>query len=188
MLPVPVRSFFVWGFLPTNPCRLDVLLSPLILHTPHPDETHYFPLHHSPDRRILLHSHSPAPFIDSPPARPGLNFTLYSAVQQTCGPLILTVEIDWSATIGRWVTRYLTTMVIWATGITALLMFNAWGIADKTRGGCKFLLTTLHLSSIVVPTVQESLLNYVRRDLPVLLICSIFVSMLPLPPDRKSVV
>lgn len=129
---------FLFNFhLVPNACRLDTLLSPMILHTPHPDETHYFPLHHSPDRRILLHTHSPAPFIDSwvPAARPGLNFTVYSVVRETCGPLILTVEIDWSATVGRWVIRYPTTVVIWSTGITALLMFNAWGIADKTRGG-----------------------------------------------------
>ncbi len=55
----------------------------------------------------FLHTHSPAPFIDSwiPSARPGLNFTVYLVVRQTCGPLILTVEIDWSATVGRWVTR-----------------------------------------------------------------------------------
>ena len=88
----------------------------MIFHTPHPDEAHYFPLHHSPNRRILLHTHSPAPFIDSwvAAALPGLNFTVYSVVQETRGPLILTVEIDWSATVGRWVIRYPTTVVIWS--------------------------------------------------------------------------
>ncbi|KAK2465990.1 hypothetical protein APHAL10511_001631 [Amanita phalloides] len=146
----------------------DTLLSPLILHTPHPIEMHYFPLHRSPGRRILLHSHSPAPFIDTPPvpASVGLHFTVYSAMKQSCGPLVLEVEIDWSATVGRWVSRYPTTVVIWATGITALLMFNAWGVADKTR---------------VVPTVQKSLTNYIRRDLPGLMLCSVAVSILPLP-------
>ncbi|KAF8622170.1 hypothetical protein AX15_007285 [Amanita polypyramis BW_CC] len=153
---------------PPDACP-DAFLSPIMMHTPYPVETHYFPLHHSPDHRILLHSHTPAPFIDvwSPPSHAGLNFTVYSATRHSCGPLTLEISIDWSATIGRWASRYPTTIVIWATGITALLMFNAWGIEDNTG---------------VVPTVQESLLHYIRRDLPVLLACSIAVSVFPLPP------
>lgn len=148
------------------PC-FDTLLSPLIMHTPHSVETHYFPLHHPPQRRILLHSHAPAPFIDpSPTTYLGLNFTVYSAIQQGCEPITLEIMIDWSATIGRWVCRYPTTIGIWATGVAALLMFNAWGIEDKTRA---------------MPTVEESLSNYIRRDLPILLACTVGMSVLPLP-------
>ncbi|KAF8638570.1 hypothetical protein AX17_002112 [Amanita inopinata Kibby_2008] len=114
----------------------DILLSPLILHTSDAIEAHYFPLHNSAGHRILLHSHSPAPFVDtlSLSQTVGLNFTVYSSAQPGCGQKELFIEIDWSATLGRWVSRYPTTVVIWATSITALLLFRAWGIEEKTGG------------------------------------------------------
>lgn len=45
-----------------------------------------------------------------------------------------TIGIDWPATIGRWASRYPTTLVTWAVGVVALVMFKAWGVADRGAG------------------------------------------------------
>lgn len=108
------------------------------MHTSHPSETHYFPLNHPPPRRILLHTHGAAPYIRLDPhiASRGLTFTIYSTGSTGCQSDVtgFHITVDWSATLGRWGSRYFTTLASWAIGIVALLIFEAWGLSDKGGG------------------------------------------------------
>lgn len=118
----------------------DSLMPPLIIHTSHPAETHYFPLQSLPHHRILLHTHSSAPFTPLSNDVPhGLNFDIYSSGSTGCQDLAgLEVQIDFYATLGRWASRYYTTLASWAVGAVALLVFGAWAECDKTgeHGPC----------------------------------------------------
>ncbi|PFH49243.1 hypothetical protein AMATHDRAFT_148079 [Amanita thiersii Skay4041] len=145
-----------------------VLFAPLLVHTAQPIETHFFPLYGKSKRRILLHSHGAAPYVESWYAshQEGLKLTIYSSAEPGCTVKSLDLQIDWSATLGRWVSRYPTTIVIWAAGITSLLMFWAWGVEDR-RG--------------ILPTVGDSLSAFSSRILPRLLLCSMVLSLFPLP-------
>lgn len=111
----------------------DALLPPLLVHTSHVAETHYFSLTNARHRRILLHTHLFAPFIDqtSYPSS-GLNFTIYSSGERGCKREFETfdVAIDWSATLGRWASRYINTLVSWAAGVASLMVFTAWSKQD----------------------------------------------------------
>lgn len=112
---------------------------PLIMHTPHATETHYFPLLGQQDRRILLHTHLPAPFIPQHVRLlKGLHFTIYSSQKSSDILIGLDITIDWSATFGQWASRYLNTIASWAAGVSALILFNAIGHSDN--GGEYFFL------------------------------------------------
>ncbi|KAG6813426.1 hypothetical protein H0H92_011123 [Tricholoma furcatifolium] len=143
----------------------DPVLTPLISHTSQPAETHYFPVNPTTSR-ILLHTHSSAPYVASVVPRRGFNFVLYSSGTIGCNMLGFKIGIDWSATFGRWASRYPTTLVTWAVGIVALIHFTAWGVADG--GGA-------------MPSVGESLSYYGRHTLKPLLLASFAVALLPLP-------
>lgn len=109
-------------------------MPPLLTHTSTPEETHYFPLIHASDKRILLHTHLGAPFIDDTRHLPStLNLTIYSSNESDCGQNLtgLVISIDWSATMGRWTSRYLTTLVSWATGVAAVVVFLGWTQLDQ---------------------------------------------------------
>ncbi|KAJ7498547.1 PGAP1-like protein-domain-containing protein [Mycena latifolia] len=152
-----------------KPCS-DPLLAPLLVHTSHPSETHYFPLNVIPSHRILLHTHSAAPHIHSENTLPsGLHFTVYSSGSLGCKSDLagLDLSIDWSATLGRWASRYFTVLPSWATGVVAVILFNALGVSESTGAP--------------MPTVAQSLSIFAGKPLWRLLLCSILLSIAPLP-------
>ncbi|KAJ7129279.1 PGAP1-like protein-domain-containing protein [Mycena epipterygia] len=152
-----------------KPCS-DPLLAPLLVHTSHPSETHYFPLTVGPLHRILLHTHSAAPHVHSEHTLPpGFRFTIYSSGSLGCkSDLVgLDLSIDWPATLGRWASRYFTVLPTWATGVVAVILFQAWGMSENTGAP--------------VPTVQQSLAMFTGKPLRRLLLCSAVLSVVPLP-------
>lgn len=124
--------FFCLIYIYTDP-----LVTPLIAHTSHPVETHYFAINAESKGRILLHSHLPAPYVASAPAAPRstLNFTVYSSGTLGCNLKGFSISIDWSATLGRWAARYPTTLVGWAVGVVAVVLFTTWSATDRGAGG-----------------------------------------------------
>ena len=141
----------------------DAPLWPLIQHSSHPSETHYFPL--APNSPVLLHTHASAPFVQSAYTR-GLNLTVYSTGESGCSVSRLDLTIDWWATIGRWGGRYAAPAVSWAVGVVAILLYDAWRAAETVG---------------TVPSVEASLTTFVRGRLPLLVACTLLVSLLPLP-------
>ena len=123
-----------------NISTLDPLLSHVIAHTSQASETHYYPIS-SPDHRILLHTHNSAPYVPRISASEDktLVFTIYFSGSTGCSADLagFTIEVDWSATLGRWASRYPTTLVSWAVGVVAFVMFSAWGSSDN--GHSKYL-------------------------------------------------
>ncbi|KAF8239028.1 PGAP1-domain-containing protein [Tricholoma matsutake] len=153
-----------------DPDCLDPLFSPLIVHTSQPSETHYYPIG-SPDRRILLHTHISAPYVPrlSASESKALDFIIYSSGSTGCADLVgFTIELDWFATLGRWGSRYLTTLVSWAVGVVAFVLFEAWGLSDKFHA---------------MPTVHQSLSTYSSKPLRKLMLASFLISFLPLPVE-----
>ncbi|KAJ7228247.1 PGAP1-like protein-domain-containing protein [Mycena pura] len=149
-----------------EPC--DPLFAPLLVHTSHASETHYFPLTSPSTRRILLHSHGVAPHVHSKDAPSfGLSFAVYSSGPHGCKPDLvgLDISIDWSATLGRWASRYFTVLPVWATGVVAFIVFQAWGISD---------------AGAPMPTVEQSIATFTGKPLRRLLLFSIFLSVIPL--------
>ena len=122
-----------------NTITLDLLLSHLITHTSQASETHYYPIS-SPDRRILLHTHNSGPYVPqlSVLEDKTLGFTIYFSGSTGCSAELagFMIEADWSATLGRWASRYPTTLVSWAIGVVAFVMFNAWGSNDNGHSKC----------------------------------------------------
>lgn len=115
---------------------IESYLAPLLVHTSHSVETHYYPLVTAGNRRILLHTHYPAPYHSRREGeREGLHLTILSSGSSSCIDRLkgLEISIDWSASLGRWASRYLITVVSWAAGISAMLLFLGLGIYD--RGG-----------------------------------------------------
>jgi len=139
---VQVRSLEPLSLIITlSRMNLDPLLSPLIMHTSQPSETHYYPVNSG--RRILLHTHYPAPYIPRFPAPygRGLDFVIYSSGSTTCSAELVgfTIQLDWFATLGRWASRYPTTLVSWAVGVVASVVFEAWSLSDKGHSEYLFL-------------------------------------------------
>ena len=95
----------------TLPRPADAVFLPLLTHQSHPSETNYFPLTPTLSRRILLHSHSAAPYVASNHST-GHVLTIHSSGE--CGVNELELGVDWWATIGRWGTRYGTAAACWA--------------------------------------------------------------------------
>ncbi|KAJ7853872.1 PGAP1-like protein-domain-containing protein [Mycena leptocephala] len=156
-----------------KPCS-DALLAPLLVHTSHPSETHYFPLHVLPSHRILLHTHGAAPHVHSEPGpSSGLHFTVYSSGSLGCKSelVALNLSIDWPATLGRWASRYFTTLPSWAIGVVAVILFQAWGMSEVNPG----------LPTPPVPTVEQSLTLFTGKPLQRMLLCSVVLSVVPLP-------
>jgi glycosylphosphatidylinositol deacylase len=63
------------------------LFSPLLMHTSHASEIHYYPL--TSDKTISLHTHSSAPYVPPLGLTPshGLNLTIYSSESSCPIPL-----------------------------------------------------------------------------------------------------
>jgi hypothetical protein len=61
-----------------------------------------------------------------------LNFIIYSSGEPGCKREFETfdITIDWSATLGRWASRYINTLVSWAAGVASLVVFVAWSQQD----------------------------------------------------------
>jgi len=111
------------------------------MHTSHPVETHYFPVSEIDNGRILLHTHLGAPFIIQSRHFPSsVNFTIFSSGEPECREYFSSLEIalDWSATLARWASRYLTTFVSWSAGIVALVIFQSWSRQDEGGMGHYF--------------------------------------------------
>lgn len=136
-------------------------LNPLIQHTSHPSETHYYPL--ASKTPILLHTHGAGPFIPSPYGH-GLNLTIYTSGEGGCVLKDVAITVDWWATIGRWGIRYTAPTATWAVGIVAVVLFDAWGAFE---GGNS------------MPDVQQSLSSFVRWRLPWLLLLCFTFSFIP---------
>lgn len=107
----------------------NVLLMPLLQHTSHPSETHYFPLlktnHNSP---ILLHTHASAPYVPSTYSR-GLNLTIHSPGE--CKVERIDIKLDSWGTIGRWGVRYWSAVGSWAVGVVTLMICMGWGTSER---------------------------------------------------------
>ncbi|KAF7336221.1 GPI inositol-deacylase [Mycena venus] len=148
-----------------NSCA-EPLLAPLLVHTPHPSQTHYFPLTH----RVLLHTHAAGPHVRvEPTVPPGLRFTVYSSSGSVgCKSDLIGFDLglDWHATLGRWASRYFAVLPSWAIGVVAVILFQVWGIGDN---------------NVHVPTLEQSLVIFMGRPLRRLLLCSVLLSVVPLP-------
>ncbi|KAF9236219.1 PGAP1-like protein-domain-containing protein [Melanogaster broomeanus] len=138
---------------------------PLLMHTSHASEIHYYPL--TSDKPVSLHTHSSAPYV--PPLRLtpslGFNLTIYSA-ESSCNDITeLSLAVDWWATAGRIGTRYPTTLLSWGIGIVSLLLFQAWSAQGQQL------------------SVGELLGMFVRRTMPTLMAVSAVVALLPVGPE-----
>lgn len=140
-------------------------MSPLLQYTSHPFETHYFPL--APNTAVFLHTHASAPFVPSVYTH-GLNLTIYNTGEGGCSVERIELSLDIWATLGRWGVRYAGPAASWAIGVVGILLYDAWKSTD--------ILGT-------VPSVGASLATFVRRRLPILLVLSTIMSLLPLPTD-----
>ncbi|KAL4247022.1 GPI inositol-deacylase [Abortiporus biennis] len=138
----------------------DALLYPLLQHTSHPSETHYYPLR----KPVLLHTHGSAPYLPTPFNR-GINLTVYTSSE--CQLDTLEVTVDWWGTVGRWGVRYWSAVASWAVGIVAFVTFNAWR-ASETTG--------------VLPPLSVSLSSFVTGWLSQSLMAVWVFSLLPLKP------
>jgi glycosylphosphatidylinositol deacylase len=117
-----------------------------------------------------------------------LDFSIYSSGSTGCEKELLgfTIGIDWSATLGRWASRYPTTLVSWAVGVAAIVILGAWHTGDM--GGGKFFIAVHPVAKSynqnpAIPTVQEALSFYGRKTLRKLLLISIILSVIPLPAE-----
>ncbi|KAF7792832.1 hypothetical protein EIP86_003933 [Pleurotus ostreatoroseus] len=156
-------ALVVYRLIPRFAGRCIGQLNPLVQHTSHPSETHYYPL--ASKTPILLHTHGAGPFISSPYTR-GLNLTIFTSGEGGCILKDVGVTVDWWATIGRWGVRYTAPAATWAVAIVAVVLYDAWGVLE---------------GSSMMPDVKQSLSAFVRRRLPWLLLLSFIVSFVPFP-------
>ncbi|KAF7332412.1 GPI inositol-deacylase [Mycena kentingensis (nom. inval.)] len=147
----------------------DPLFAPLLAYTSQPAETHYFPLLVPPARKILLHTHSSAPHVHIDGVSPrGVDFSIYASGPSGCKSTLVgfDINIDWSSSFGRLASRYFAVIPVWATGIVAFILFQAWGHADV---------------GAAVPTIEESISAFIGAPLRRSLFVSIVLSVVPLP-------
>ena len=157
----------------------NAIFPPLLTHSSHPSETHYFPLTPDFKRPVLLHSHSSAPYVASDhPA--GHALVIHSSGE--CWINQIEISVDWWATIGRWGTRYGPAAACWAVGIMAIITFDIWKLVEgggglKSPGSYE---STNPLTTAPIPDVKSSLEFFARKRLPLLTVLSLFISVLPL--------
>lgn len=190
MFCVEIVSYLSLFSLSMNLTRLEPLFPPLLVHNSHPAETHYFPLTSQPPRRILLHTHGSAPYVHSNHVRSeDFELVIYSVINGCSVQLRgFDLRIDWTATLGRWSTRYFTTVVCWAVGIVSLVVCKAWR-SGESNGIREFSLLVILYESVwvlivrsaCVPPVSHSLRDFGQRQLPKLMLVSYLLSLLPLP-------
>lgn len=77
-----------------------------------------------------------------------LGFSIYSSGSTGCEMDLVgvTIDLDWSATLGRWASRYPTTLVSWAVGVVAIVVLGAWRTGDM-GGGKYFYIYSLDIIS-----------------------------------------
>ena len=172
-------SYVSFSYCHANGLSLDPLL---IVHTSKPSETHYYSIS-SPDRRIL-HTHNSAPYVPQVSASEGkaFDFSIYFSGSTGCG-----AELDWSATLRRWASRYATALISWAVGVVAFVTFAAWGLSNKGHGRYPlvfFLPTRLRISG--TPAVHQSLFTHSCKSLKKPVLVSFLLSFFPLPVDPRS--
>lgn len=114
----------------------EAVLLPLLTHTSHPSEIHYYPLAPNFARPILLHSHAAAPYILLDHST-GHGLTIHSTGECLINEIQLTV--DWWATIGRWGSRYGTAAACWAVGIVSVLMWDIFRLSENGSESCSSL-------------------------------------------------
>ncbi|KAF5332027.1 hypothetical protein D9758_014587 [Tetrapyrgos nigripes] len=151
----------------------DALMPPLLMHTSHPSETHYFPLTFYHDHRVLLHTHGQAPYVPSTSnASNGLEFVIYSSGNSVCSSSLsgFHLSIDWLATLGRWPPRYFTTIACWAVAIVSVILFHLFDATENDH-------------TALVPSPQQSLITFCRQSLPKLLFASYVIALIPFPPE-----
>lgn len=76
-----------------------------------------------------------APFVDPPTFdRSAVNLKIFSSGEIACRAEFsgFDITIDWSATLGRWSSRYLNTLLSWAAGVASLVVFLGWMQEDAT--------------------------------------------------------
>lgn len=115
-----------------------------------------------------------------------LDFVIYSSGSIGCNLDGFTISIDWSATVGRWASRYPTTLVSWAIGVVAIIVFTTWGMNDRGGGKLFSSLYSLHLpdlEKLATPTVKQSLTTYSQTTFPKLLFASLLIAALPIPAE-----
>ncbi|KAL1734367.1 PGAP1-like protein-domain-containing protein [Schizophyllum commune] len=167
------HALFVYRVTPLaspsgSSCK-DSLLPPLLSHTSHPSETHYFPLRPGQDRSVLLHTHLPAPYIHDPRPQPGIAFSIYSSGSAGCQHDLagIRISIDWPTTVGRWTTRYFTTLATWCVAIVVLTIFVAWSEVERT--------------GVPVASVSSSLEHFIGVHMRKLVLACFVISFAPLP-------
>ncbi|KIY52292.1 GPI-inositol-deacylase [Fistulina hepatica ATCC 64428] len=146
----------------------DSVMPALLAHTSQPEETHYFPLTTIPSQRILVHTHAHAPYlidVDGTADR-GVTLTIYSSGSDGCLRGIQ-IGIDWKTTVGRWATRYYTTLACWCIAIVCLIVFNTWSEHE--------------IYQVPLSTVSQSLQKFSGRPFFALLAVGFISSLLPLP-------
>ena len=74
-------------------------------------------------RRLLLHTHTSAPFKSHPYTPRGLNLTLY--VSQDCKVASLHLRVDWWSSLGCAGARYWTAGPGWGVGVVVWMLFSA---------------------------------------------------------------
>ncbi|KAL1721710.1 PGAP1-like protein-domain-containing protein [Schizophyllum commune] len=154
---------------PSGSSCKDPLLQPLLSHTSHPSETHYFPLRPGQNRNVLLHTHLPAPYIHDPRPQPGITFSIHSSGSAGCQHDLagVRISIDWPTAVGRWTTRYFTTLATWSVAIVALTIFVAWSEAERTGAP--------------VASVPSSLEHFIGVHMRKLVLACFVMSFAPLP-------
>jgi hypothetical protein len=109
---------------------------------------------------------------------------IYSSGISECGGSVegVKVSIDWSATLGRWATRYWTSTIVWSVGVVSLVIFYSWdanGTDWQYPHRCSLLIGQLALGHL--PSVSTSLQRYGNWLARRLLVASFLFSFVPLP-------
>jgi len=145
-------------------------------------ETHYFPAMTSSNRRILLHSHLSAPFVDH--SVHVMNLTIYSSGELQCLQSLkaLDISIDIPASLVRCSSRYLNGIVSWGIGVVSIIIFLAWRKEDFGR---KHSITLGEVILICIigplPSLGKMIGEYIQVLFYYLLPASFLLSFVPLP-------
>ncbi|KIY73861.1 PGAP1-domain-containing protein [Cylindrobasidium torrendii FP15055 ss-10] len=161
---LPQGALFVYRVVPHySVAYKETMFPPLLAQRSGLWEIHYFPLIPYQQRKILLHSHSSGPFVDSETIG-GLQFDIISSGS---GPSSISLKLAWWPTLGRWASRYFTTVACFAIAVVSILLYDFWTIGEGTPASSR--------------SVAQSLQYFHRRRLPCLLIGLSLLSFMPLP-------
>lgn len=89
---------------------------------------------HSQSHPLILHTHSSGPYVYSTQSR-GLNLTLYTTSSSDCISGF-DIQVDWWSTLGRFGSRYATTVLSWSVGVVSLILFETWEVNSNERKLC----------------------------------------------------